>query len=98
VGRDFTDAGHAVALVLGMLASTRFGRPAAWTPVRHLLLVVAAAFGYLMLANTRSPLITAAGLGVVGALVAVVPVGRRLLGRSARRPVGAECAVTPGIA
>ncbi len=28
VGRDFTDAGHAVALVLGMLASTRFGRAA----------------------------------------------------------------------
>ena len=43
VGRDFTDAGHAVALVLGMLVSTRFGRPRGWTPVRYLLLVVASA-------------------------------------------------------
>ncbi len=34
VGRDFTDVGHAVALVLGMLVSTRFGRPHHWTPVR----------------------------------------------------------------
>ena len=29
VGRDFTDVGHAVALALGMLVSTRFGRPRA---------------------------------------------------------------------
>ena len=29
LGRDFTDVGHAVALVLGMLVSTRFGRAAA---------------------------------------------------------------------
>jgi len=34
VGRDFTDVGHAVALALGMLVSTRVGRPHHWTPVR----------------------------------------------------------------
>ena len=28
VGRDFTDVGHAVALVLGMVVATRFGGPA----------------------------------------------------------------------
>ncbi len=99
VRRDFTDAGHAVALVLGMLASTRFGRPGDWTPVRYLLLVVASGFGYLMLANAGLSLIAATGLGAVGALVAVVSVGRLLLRRAAQQqPVGADCAVTPGIA
>src|ERR1700761_828662 len=31
LGADFTDAGHSVALVLGMLVSTRLGGPAHWT-------------------------------------------------------------------
>ena len=98
VGRDFTDTGHALALALGMLVSTRFGRPAAWTPVRYLLLVVASAFGFLMLASAGPSLVLATGLGVVGALVAEVAVGRRRLRRSTPRPVGAECALSPGIA
>ena len=98
VGRDFTDTGHALALALGMLVSMRFGRPAAWTPTRYLLLVVASAFGFLMLANAGLSLIVATGLGVVGALIAEVVVGRRWLRRSTPRPVGAECALSPGIA
>ncbi len=98
VGTDFTDAGHAVALVLGMLVATRFGQPGAWTPLRYLLLVAASGFGYLMLANTGLTLVVATGLGVVGALVAEVVIGRRMGRRSAPRPVGAECALTPGIA
>ena len=32
VNRDFTDVGHGMALVLGVLASTRFGHAARWTP------------------------------------------------------------------
>jgi hypothetical protein len=98
VGRDFTDAGHAVALVLGMLASTRFGRPVAWTPVRYLLLAVAFGFGYLMLANTGPSLVVATGFGVFGALVAEVVVGRRMVRRSAPGSVGTECTLAPGIA
>ncbi len=98
VGRDFTDTGHALALALGMLVSTRFGRPAAWTPVRYLLLVVASAFGFLMLASAGPSLVLATGLGVVGALVAEVAVGRRRLRRSTPQPAGAECALSPGIA
>ena len=35
VERDFTAAGHAIALVLGMLLSTRFGPPACWTRARR---------------------------------------------------------------
>jgi len=50
IGRDFTDVGHAVALVLGMLVSTRFGTPRPWTPPRFVLLGIAAVFGYLLLA------------------------------------------------
>ncbi len=98
VGRDFTDSGHALALALGTLVSMRFGRPAAWTPMRYLLLVVASAFGFLMLANAGLSLIVATGLGVVGALIAEVVAARRWPRRSTPRPVGAECALSPGIA
>lgn len=72
VGRDFTDVGHAVALTLGMLVSTRFGRPARWTPARFVMLSVAAAFGYLVLASTDLLVATAAGLAgaVIGEAIA----------------------------
>lgn len=76
VGRDFTDAGHVVALVLGMLASTRFGAPKCWTRPRVALLAVAAAFGYLVLAGTDMLVATAAGLA--GAALLEVVAGRRL--------------------
>jgi hypothetical protein len=68
VGRDFTDVGHVVALVLGLLVSTRFGRPHRWTPVRFVMLGIAASFGYLVLASTDMVVATAAG--VVGAVMA----------------------------
>lgn len=97
VNRDFTDVGHAVALVLGILASTRFGRAGGWTPARCLLLVVASAFGFLMLANDTRTLIVASGLGVLGAALAEVVVGRRPAGRPASHSV-AERALSPGVA
>jgi hypothetical protein len=62
MGTDFTDVGHALALLLGMAASTRFGHPGQWTPVRRLLLGIGAAFGYLVLASTGLLIATAAGL------------------------------------
>jgi hypothetical protein len=68
VDRDFTDVGHAVALALGMLVSTRLGRPHHWTPVRFVMLGVAASFGYLVLASTDLVVATAAGLA--GAVIA----------------------------
>ena len=80
VGRDFTDVGHAVALALGMLVSTRFGRPAHWTPVRFAMLGVAAAFGYLVLASTDMVVATAAGLA--GAAVAECAYRARVRRRS----------------
>jgi hypothetical protein len=71
VGRDFTDVGHAVALVLGMLMSVRLGRPAAWTPFRLALLSVAASFGYLVLASASMVLATASGVAGAALFAAV---------------------------
>jgi hypothetical protein len=76
VGRDFTDVGHAVALALGILVSMRFGRPADWTPVRFVMLGVAASFGFLVLASTDLLVATAAGLA--GAVIAEAFTRRRL--------------------
>ena len=80
VGRDFTDVGHAVALALGMLISTRFRRPDHWTPVRFAMLGVAAAFGYLVLASTDLLIATAAGLA--GAVIAECAVRARVRRRT----------------
>ncbi len=96
VNRDFTAVGHALALMLGILVSARFGRAAGWTPVRWLLLVVASAFGFLMLANDGPTMIVAAGLGVVGAVSAEAVAGWRLSRRPASRSVGTDCALPPG--
>jgi hypothetical protein len=65
LGHDFTDVGHAVALGLGMLVSTRFGQPAKWTQARFAALGVAAAFGYLVLANTETAMAIAAVSGLL---------------------------------
>jgi hypothetical protein len=62
VGRDFTDVGHAVALVLGIAVSTRFGRPQPWGPWRFLCFMVGASFGYLVVASTSLVIATASGL------------------------------------
>jgi hypothetical protein len=83
VGRDFTDVGHVVALALGMVVSTRFGRPHPWTPARFVTLGAATAFGYLVLASTDLVVATAAGLA--GAVVAEALIRRRVRRRSASR-------------
>ena len=68
-GLDFTNVGHAVALVLGMLLGTRFGQPANWTAPRYVLLAIGAAFGYTLIANDELSVLTTTGLGVLGALL-----------------------------
>ena len=69
-GGDFTNVGHAVALVLGMAVGTRFDSPPQWTLPRYALLVVAAAFSYLLMAYGDLTITATAGLGILGALVA----------------------------
>ena len=90
VGRDFTDVGHAVALGLGMLVATRFRRPQPWTPARLVLLGVAAAFGYLVLASTDMLVATAAGLA--GAVIGEALSRRRVT----RTPASNACEAPSG--
>jgi len=68
-GEDFTNAGHLVALIIGMSLSARFRVDARWTPLRCVLLAIGAAFGYLMVAN-ELPVVIAPIAGTLGALTA----------------------------
>lgn len=83
LGEDFTDVGHAVALILGLLVSTRLDGPARWTRVRCALLAVSAAFGFLMLAHDTWSMLGAGAVGVAGAaiieLLTRLPLTRRRL-------------------
>jgi hypothetical protein len=65
---DFTDVGHSIALVLGMLVSTRFIGPARWTRVRYGLLAVSAVFGFLLLAHDPWTMLGAGTAGLLGAV------------------------------
>ncbi len=67
-GDDFTNAGHLVALMIGMSLSVRFRFVIRWTPVRYVLLTIGAAFGYLLLAN-ELPVMIAPIAGLLGALI-----------------------------
>lgn len=70
VASDFTDVGHAVALLLGMVVATRLTGPVHWTRVRCVLLSVSAAFGFLVLAHTGWSALVGAIVGVFGAVAA----------------------------
>jgi hypothetical protein len=72
VGRDFTDVGHAVALVLGAAVAFRFGAPAPWTPVRVAFLAIAASFGFLVIANSPQELVVASTCGVIAIVIVEV--------------------------
>jgi hypothetical protein len=70
IGGDFTDAGHTVAVVLGVLVSARFRQPIRWTPVRFLMLAASSGFGFLMLAHHWGTMAAASSFGFLGAVVA----------------------------
>lgn len=65
---DFTDVGHAVGLILGMLVATRFDKPGPWSAARGVLLVIGAAFGFLIMASTVPAMPIAAACGAAGAV------------------------------
>lgn len=79
---DFTDAGHTVAVILGVLVSARFRQPIHWTPARYLMLAASSGFGFLMLAHHWGTLAATPVFGLVGAFVAYqvskLAAGRRL--------------------
>lgn len=93
LGEDFTDVGHSVALVLGMLVSIRLVGPVHWTRLRYALLAVGASFGFLILAHGEWTTLIGGAVGLLGALAAV-GIARS---RSARRqlPVAAIAAPEP---
>lgn len=67
-GGEFTNVGHAVALVIGMAVGTRLRTRPHWTVPRYALLVVAAGFSYLLIAyGYLTPVLTVL-LGVIGAI------------------------------
>ena len=94
VGRDFTDVGHALALVLGMAVATRFGAPAAWTGWRLAVLGVASWFGFLMLAGTVEAMVAAVACGTAGAVVAGALTATR---RAHLRATRDQCGATPRV-
>ncbi|OBB99990.1 rhomboid-like protein [Mycobacterium sp. 852002-40037_SCH5390672] len=70
IGGDFTDAGHTVAVILGVLVSARFRQPIHWTPARYLMLAASSGFGFLMLAHHWGTMAATPVFGVMGAFVA----------------------------
>jgi hypothetical protein len=69
VGGEFTNAGHAVAVVLGVLVASRFRHPVHWTSVRLFMLVNASGFGFLILAHHWGGMAAELGFGALGAVV-----------------------------
>lgn len=70
IGGEFTNGGHAVAVLLGVLASTRFRAAAHWTPVRCAMLVLSSGFGFLVLGHSWLAMGTGLVVGAAGALLA----------------------------
>lgn len=70
IGADFTDAGHTVAVILGLLVSARFREPIRWTPVLTLMLVASSGFGFLVLAHHWGTMLAAPVVGALGAVAA----------------------------
>lgn len=66
-GGEFTNVGHAVALLLGMAVGRRFTHPVNWTATRFALLIIGAGFGYLMIAYNDLSTYRTAMWGVAGA-------------------------------
>jgi hypothetical protein len=81
IGGDFTDAGHTVAVVLGVLVSARFREPIRWTPVRFLMLVGSSGFGFLILAHHWGIMAATSAVGLLGALAAYT-IGQLAAGRT----------------
>ena len=67
-GGQFTNVGHAVALILGMAVGTRLRAVPYWTVPRYALLAVAAGFSYLLMAYGDLTLTATAGFGLMGAV------------------------------
>ena len=70
-GGEFTNAGHLIALMIGMVIGNRFSVPVDWTPIRYALLLVGAGFGYLLIAYNDLEANRVAAFGAAGAVIAL---------------------------
>jgi hypothetical protein len=89
---DFTAVGHVVALSLGIALSYRLRSLLHWTLLHSALLVVASAFGYMVLCGPAGPAPVA---GAVGALIALVAAWILRSRESAPQPLTGEPAFLP---
>jgi hypothetical protein len=69
--RDFTDVGHVVALMVGMLVAIRFDVPRQWTPGLVALLAVASFFGFMVITGMVAHYVVVAVTSGVVAVAAV---------------------------
>jgi hypothetical protein len=69
ISSDFTDIGHAVALVLGILISTRLDSRVYWTRTRRILFGAGTSFGYLILVHTPELALAGVPASALGAAV-----------------------------
>jgi hypothetical protein len=65
---DFTNVGHSVAVVLGVLVGSRFRQPVRWTLVSAGMLVASIGFGFLVLTHHWWSMPIVLGVGALGAL------------------------------
>lgn len=93
IGGEFTNGGHAVALMLGVLASTRFRAIVHWTPVRCVMLVLSSGFGFLVLGHSWLAMGAGVVFGAAGALIAhkLAAPGSRAAAAHEVRPVPQPC-------
>ncbi len=85
VDADFTNVGHSVAVILGVLVASRFRQPVRWTPLLAFMLVNSAGFGFLVLAHHWWSMPIVLGFGVVGAALGAFTAYRIAGYRAARR-------------
>ncbi|MUL74845.1 rhomboid-like protein [Mycolicibacterium sp. CBMA 226] len=70
---DFTEAGHVVALTLGLVISTRLETPVQWTRGKAAVFGVGVCFGYAVLVHTPELAVVGVPASAVGAvLVAMI--------------------------
>ncbi len=89
---DFTNVGHSVAVILGVLVAARFRQPVRWTLLRAFMLVNSAGFGFLVLAHHWWSMPIVLGFGALGAALGAFAAYRIAGFRAAR---GARPASVP---
>jgi hypothetical protein len=76
VDADFTNVGHSVAVILGVLVAATFRQPVRWTLPRAFMLMNSAGFGFLVLAHHWWSMAIVLGFGAVGAALGAFAVHR----------------------